>query len=99
MTTTIRVWFNGMDSDDCLRCRRLNGRLDDFKRVMAKSARPWEIMESGTFDDVGNQNGYQYVFHINEFYEGIVKDLLMFLDDGNMGWYDWFREKYGTKSA
>lgn len=99
MTTTIRVIFD--ESDDGLNDRitggELKNRLDAFEQVMARSATPWDVHYDYTFDDVGGINGYMFVFHINEFYEQIVKDLLANMC--HVSWVEWFCDKYKLVSA
>ena len=99
MTTTIRVKFGDEPRKDGCYAYRLVERLPLLEEVMRRSVKPFEVKRTYLYDDVGGIAGAMWVFYVDEFYENIVLDLVNNLNWDGLGWFDWYRNKYGIKVA
>ena len=94
MTTKIKVIFGDDPQRDGSYDYRLRERLPLLEKVMQRSAKPFEVRNANLYDDVGGIAGGMWIFYVDEFYTGIVMDLINNLSWDGFGWFSWFKNKY-----
>ena len=101
MTIGIRVklFYNGNDGDDYLGLMRIGDRINELKRVLAYSTKPYSIQKDYIYDSIGRIEGEEFVFYVDDVYEKMVKNVIDTLDECNMSWRERFRKNHKVVCA